>query len=60
MAKVLRCSDVVGNCDYVAKGDSEQEILQKASEHAKTAHNVHEITPELAEKVKSAIHDEAA
>ena len=56
----LRCSDVVGNCDFVARGDSEQDILQQASEHARSVHNINEITPEVAEKVKAAIRDEAA
>jgi predicted small metal-binding protein len=60
MSKVLRCNDVVGNCDFVARGESEQDILQQASEHARTAHQVSEVTPELAEKVRSAIRDEAA
>lgn len=60
MSKVLRCADVVGNCDFVARGDSEQEILRQASEHARSAHNINEITPEVAEKVRAAIQDEAA
>jgi len=60
MPKVLRCNDVVGNCDFVARGETEQDILQQAGEHARTAHQVNEITPELADKVKSAIRDEAA
>jgi predicted small metal-binding protein len=60
MPKVLRCNDVVGNCDFVARGESEQDILQQAAAHARTAHQVSEITPELANKVKSAIRDEAA
>ena len=60
MAKVLRCADVVGSCDFVARGDSEQEILQQASEHARSAHDVNEITPEMADKVRAAIRDEAA
>jgi len=60
MAKVLRCADVVGNCDFVARGDSEQDILQQAASHAKSAHNINEITPEVASKVKAAIRDEAA
>ena len=60
MSKVLRCADVVGNCDFVARGDSEQEILLQAAEHAHSAHNIHEITPEVAEKVRAAIQDEAA
>ncbi len=60
MPKVLRCNDVVGNCDFVARGESEQDILQQAAEHARTAHQVNEVTPELADKVRSAIRDEAA
>lgn len=60
MVKELRCADVVGSCDFVARGDSEQEILEQAAEHARTAHGLEEITPELAEKVRGAIRDEAA
>jgi predicted small metal-binding protein len=60
MTKVLRCNDVVGSCDFVARGESEQDILQQAAEHARSAHQVNEVTLELAEKVRSAIRDEAA
>ena len=60
MAKVLHCNDVVPNCEYVARGDSEQEVLQQAAEHARTAHHIADVTPELADKVRSAIRDEAA
>jgi len=37
---------------------TEEEILKKAAEHAQTAHNMKEITKEVAEKVRAAIHDE--
>lgn len=60
MAKVLYCGDVVGSCDFVVRGESEQEVLEQAAEHARTAHNLQEITPEVASKVKAAIRDEAA
>jgi predicted small metal-binding protein len=60
MSKVLRCGELVPGCDYVARGESETEILQQAAEHARTVHNVNEVTPESAQKVRSAIHDEAA
>jgi len=60
MSKVLRCADVVPGCDYVARGESESDILQQAAEHARTVHNLSEISPELADKVRSVIHDEAA
>jgi predicted small metal-binding protein len=60
MAKELRCGDGVPGCDFVARGDSEQEILERAAVHASEAHGVKEIPPELAEKVRGAIRDEAA
>jgi predicted small metal-binding protein len=60
MSKVLHCADVTGNCEFVARGNSEQEIMQQAAAHAQSAHNIQEVTPELAEKVRSAIRDEAA
>ncbi len=58
MSKVMKCSDVGMNCDFVAHGETEQQVLQKVAEHAKDKHNITEITPDLAAKVKSVIHDE--
>ncbi|HXY49748.1 MAG TPA: DUF1059 domain-containing protein [Terriglobales bacterium] len=60
MTKTLHCADLMPGCDYVAKGDSEQDVLQQAAEHARTVHNISEITPELAAQVQSKIRDEAA
>ena len=57
MTKVLKCGDLMPGCDFEAKGDSVDEILKAAATHAKEAHGV-EVTPELAEKVKSAIKNE--
>ncbi len=39
MAKVLNCSDVTPGCNFEIRGNSEDEVLKKANEHAKTAHN---------------------
>lgn len=60
MAKSISCRDVGVDCDFVARGETEQEILQQCSEHARTAHNMNELPPELAEKVRGAIRDKAA
>jgi len=60
MAKVVTCKDVGVDCDFVARGETEQDILQQAAEHARTAHNMTEIPAELADKVRGAIRDEAA
>jgi predicted small metal-binding protein len=58
MAKVLKCGDVVPGCNAEMRGDSEHDVLRKAAEHAKTAHNMHSIPPDILSKVKNAIHDE--
>jgi len=55
--KVLRCRDVGFDCDGVVRAESEEELLRQVAEHAQTVHNV-EVTPELAEQVKSLIRDE--
>ena len=58
MAKVLRCSDVGFECDGVIRAETEEEVMQQAAEHAKTAHDVQELTEEVVQKVKAAIQDE--
>ena len=58
MAKVLKCGDVVPGCKEEIKGESEHDVLRKAAEHAKTAHNMDSIPPEVLSKVKGAIHDD--
>ena len=58
MAKVLRCRDVGMDCDFVARAETEEEILMKAAEHAETMHNMREIPEEILAKVRAAIRDE--
>ena len=58
MAKVLRCSDVGFECDGVIRAETEEEVLKQAAEHAKSVHNLEEISDEVVEKVRAAIQDE--
>ena len=58
MAKVLRCRDVGMDCDFVARADSEDEILKKAAEHAAVTHGMKEIPEKILSQVRAAIHDE--
>ena len=58
MAKVLRCSDVGFECEGVIRAETEEEVLRKAAEHAKSEHNLEEISDEVVEKVRAAIQDE--
>jgi predicted small metal-binding protein len=55
----MHCRDVGMNCDFVARGNDEKEILEQAGRHAQQAHGM-TVTPELAEKVRGLIHDESS
>ncbi|MFQ5793663.1 MAG: DUF1059 domain-containing protein [Candidatus Bipolaricaulia bacterium] len=58
MAKVLHCRDVGMDCDFVARAETEEEILKQAAEHVQTVHDMKEIPEELVEKVRAVIRDE--
>jgi predicted small metal-binding protein len=42
------------DCDFEARGETEQEIIRQCAEHARTGHGMTEIPA----KVRAAIHDE--
>jgi len=60
MAKTVNCRDVGVDCDFTATGETEEQVMQQCAEHARTAHGMNEIPPELATKVRAAIRDQAA
>jgi AhpD family alkylhydroperoxidase len=55
--KELRCSDVgKGSCDFVIRATTDEEILEKVAEHARTVHDMKEMPKEVLEQVRAAIH----
>ena len=60
MAKMVECSkvDPSSGCKEVIRGTTDQEVMQKAAEHAKQ-HGVRQMTPEMMEKVKANIREAA-
>lgn len=58
MGKVLKCREVGVDCDFEARGATEEDVLKQAAEHAKKDHGMQQIPPDLLTKVKAAIHDE--
>ena len=58
--KVLRCRDVGFDCDGVIRAEIEEEILRQAAEHAKTVHNLSQISEQAVEKIRAVIRDENA
>lgn len=57
MAKVLRCGDLMPGCKAVIEGQDVAEVMAKGAEHAKQAHRLTAISPDLAKKVQAAIKD---
>lgn len=58
MAKTMSCKDVGPDCDFVARGESEEEVMSQVAAHARDKHGLDEMPPELAEKARAAIRDE--
>ena len=59
MAKIIECGQVApdSGCTHVVRGDTEQEALRNAEQHARRDHGM-EPTPELMAKVRAAMRDE--
>lgn len=57
MEKIMKCSSVGFNCDFVARGRNEDEVMTKVAEHARKDHGMQTIPEEVAAKVKAAIHE---
>jgi predicted small metal-binding protein len=57
MAKQLRCGDVIPGCATVIEGVDDKDVMQKATEHAKSAHQMTKIPPDVARKVQQAIQN---
>lgn len=58
MTKVVHCRDVGFDCDGVVRAETEEEALKKVAEHAKSVHNMEEVTEKVVEKVRKVMRDE--
>ncbi len=57
MGKEYKCKDAGIDCEAVLYGETEEKLWSKIVEHAKDVHNMAEIDEDLAQKVRSLIHD---
>jgi predicted small metal-binding protein len=55
--KYIACAALVPDCPFEATAPTEEELLEMVAAHARHTHGITEVTPELAAKVKAAIHD---
>jgi predicted small metal-binding protein len=57
MAKSISCRDVGMDCDFQATGESVEDVMAQCAVHAKEAHGMDEITPEVAAAVQAAMKE---
>lgn len=60
MSKVIRCRDAGVDCNFIARGETEEELFRNALEHGKKAHGMTELSPELKGKMQKLIREEKA
>lgn len=61
MAKSLACRDLGTKCDYVARGETVEEMLADIGKHAKESHGFNDEMlkdPELNKQIKAATKSE--
>jgi predicted small metal-binding protein len=61
MAMTFKCKDVGVECPYVARGETEEELIADIVKHAKEVHGYTDEQlkdPEMMKKVKAAIEKE--
>jgi len=55
--KEFRCHDVVPGCSYVTRDEDEDELFEQISSHAREAHGMDEVPPEVADTIRLVIVD---
>ena len=53
--KQFRCGEIVPGCEWTIEGESEEEILEHVGEHAREAHGMDEVPPEVQDRVRGLI-----
>ena len=53
--KQFKCGDVVLGCEWVTRSEDEEELFDEISSHARDAHAMDEVPPEVVEKIHAVI-----
>ena len=53
--KQWKCSTVVPECEWSYNAESEEDILENAAVHAREAHGMHEVPPEIVDRIRATI-----
>jgi predicted small metal-binding protein len=60
MAKEMRCADLGMECGFVARGETDDDVVQQAAEHGKQTHGMSdEDLQRIEPDIRGAIHEAA-
>lgn len=57
--KQFSCGSLVPGCGWHTRSEDDAEIIRRASQHLRTAHNEIEIRPDMIERIKARITDQS-
>ncbi len=55
MAYEFECTNIIPGCEGAVRGETEEEVLERAASHAAGAHGMDELSEDVVEKVKASI-----
>lgn len=58
MSKILRCSELIPGCDFVARADTDEEVIEQAAGHVRAKHNLQKMSAGVVAIIRGAIYDE--
>ncbi|HUP03139.1 MAG TPA: DUF1059 domain-containing protein [Bryobacteraceae bacterium] len=57
MAKAFKCRDAGMDCDFQTTGETIEEVLRKATAHAKNAHGQQQLSQETLGRMRQSIRE---
>jgi predicted small metal-binding protein len=58
--KSFECGTLVPGCTWHTEADDTAEIVRRAAEHLRSAHDEETVRPEMIERIKARVHDKGA
>jgi predicted small metal-binding protein len=53
--KQFKCGDVVLGCKWVTRSEDDEELFEEIQSHARDAHGMDEVPPEVVDQIHSVI-----
>ena len=58
MPRMVRCSDTGQQCEYIARGASDDEVMLDVARHAEEVHGLKEMQADASERIRSTSAEE--